>query len=145
MPALLIKASIRPKASQAFRTEFWIVGPSADKSSSTATALRMEEEEDDDEGIVKLRLLIWSQRDLRRSTRRAAATMKQPDLARSRQNSRPSPDDAPVTITTFPWRSTHASNSIALVVAITCYCFAFHPNSLSLSLTQRLTQSQVRN
>ncbi|KAF4363453.1 hypothetical protein F8388_016581 [Cannabis sativa] len=64
------QASIRPNTSQALYTDFSIVGPSAHTSSSTAIALTLLEEEDE---VDRVRLLISSHRDLRRSTRRAAA------------------------------------------------------------------------
>ena len=52
--------------------------------------------------------LITKWHDL--STWRAAATILQPALARSIQNPQPIPDEAPVTITTFPIKSFHGTN-----------------------------------
>lgn len=134
MPALLTKASMRPKASQASWTEFWMVGPSAHTSSSTATALRIlvpSTVEEEEVGIEKSSWLIWSQRDLRRSIRRAAATIKEPDLARSRHNSRPRPEDAPVTMTTLPCRSSHGSMGLDTWLAIVSLCHTDGKEKLS--------------
>jgi len=103
-PALLINASICPKASHAFCTYFSIAPPSAATSSSTATARSLPSFP-----------LISSHNDCKRSTRRAAAITRHPALARSRQKSRPIPADAPVTRTTFPARSCHGSNCFAML------------------------------
>ena len=116
MPALFSKASIRPKASQAFWTEAPIEEPSLVTSSSTATARRGGSAFGG--RFEWVRLLISSQRDLSRSTRRAAATILQPALARLRQNSLPRPEEAPVTMTTLPSRSCHGSRWFATWDAI---------------------------
>lgn len=94
---------MKPKDSQAFLTDFSMLFPSALISSSTAMALGREEDEE------TLRQLISSQRDWSLSIRRAAAMTLQPALARSRQNSRPRPEEAPVTMTTLPWRQFQGS------------------------------------
>ncbi len=131
-PALLTKASIWPNASQPFCMDFSMVGPSALTSSSRATArselelVGLDSEEEEEEEEEEERLLIWSQSDWSRSTRRAAAMILQPALARSRQNSRPIPADAPVTNTTLPFSSSsHGSNAISLWFDFGLdYCFA---------------------
>lgn len=97
-PALFTKASMKPKDSQAFLTDFSMLFPSALISSSTAMAVGVGREEEEE----RLRRLISSQRDWSLSIRRAAAMTLQPALARSRQNSRPRPEEAPVTMTTLP-------------------------------------------
>lgn len=108
IPALLTRASMRPNASQAICTDLSTVGPSAVTSSSTATALRLLGSAVELEEEVA-RPLISSQRDLSRPTRREAATTRHPARARSRQKSRPKPDEAPVTITTLSGSSHHGS------------------------------------
>lgn len=107
-PALLIKASIEPKAVQARSTLAAMAGPSEVTSSCTAMARH---------GPPSI-ALIWSQRDLRRSVLRAAATTLQPALARSRQNSRPRPEEAPVTMTVLPERWDHGSNCCGISLAM---------------------------
>ena len=92
-PALLIKTSMRPKASQALCTAASRAEPPAATSSSTATARGPS---------AAAEALISSQSERRRSARRAAATTRQPARARSRQKSRPMPEEAPVTSTTWP-------------------------------------------
>lgn len=112
-PALLTNASIRPNASHALSTDASIAGLLALTSSSTATARRSE---------VPY-LLIWSQRDWSRSIRRAAAMILQPASAKSRQHSRPRPEEAPVTITTLPVKSVHGSNLVECLFAIDFACY----------------------
>jgi len=99
IPALLIKVSIWPKASHAFCTDLSMVLASAETSSSTATTARR----------VPYRLFIWWQREWRRSRWRAAAMILQPAFARSRQNSWPRPEEAPVTNTTLSSSLCHGS------------------------------------
>lgn len=115
IPALLIKESILPNAAQAFSTEAWMVGPLALTSSSTATALswsRLRSFELEE----PIRLLISSQSDW-------TVTLLQPALAKSRQNSRPKPDDAPVTITTLFSSRSHGSNTLATLVWLSILSF----------------------
>nr|CAB3481402.1 unnamed protein product [Digitaria exilis] len=84
---------MRPNASQALCTAASRTEPPAATSSSTATARGP---------ASAAEALISSQSEWRRSARRAAATTRQPARARSRQKSRPMPEEAPVTSTTWP-------------------------------------------
>lgn len=111
-PALLIKTSILPKASQAFATVASIFAALELTSSSRGTA-RARPYPVSFDSAEPIRLLISSQSDCKRSTRRAAAMILQPAFAKSMQNSRPSPDDAPVTITTLLFSSSHGSKLAA--------------------------------
>lgn len=106
MPALLIKTSMCPKMSQACLTAFRMVDVSEETSSSRGAASLVFVE----------KALISEQRDWRRSRRRAAAMILQPDLARSRQISLPMPDEAPVRRTTLSLSSHHGSSCF-----ITCF------------------------
>lgn len=102
-----------------------MVGASAHTSSSTATArglLGSESEEEEEEECRSGRWFIWWHRETSRSTRRAAATILQPALARLRQKSLPSPAEAPVTITTFPLSSAHASHSCVAICLLWHLC-----------------------
>ena len=85
---------MRPKASQALCTAASRTEPPAATSSSTATARGP--------WAAASEALISSQSERSRSARRAAATTRQPARARSRQKSRPMPEEAPVTSTTCP-------------------------------------------
>ncbi|KAL6988037.1 hypothetical protein U1Q18_013784 [Sarracenia purpurea var. burkii] len=118
-----------PKASQAFCTADSMSGPSALMSSSIATArgvaaanrLRLETPESGSR-------LISLHRDASRSIHRAAAMIRQPALARSRQNCKPMPDEAPVTIrsiTTLPSKLLHGSSGIDTWPAIGFLSFSY--------------------
>lgn len=108
IPALLIKTSMFPKMSQACLTAFWMVDESEETSSSRGAACLVF--------VGENKALISEQRDWRRSRRRAAAMILQPDLARSRQISLPMPEEAPVRRTTLSLSSHHGSSCF-----ITCF------------------------